>query len=265
MFYGLSTYIGYKHKKGLSEMKNKDLSTIRHNIMKRKQKKKRPSTIQASNTVMYKQKKDRPFSENNTPHVPQRSFQRRFLIKTFLATTLFFASTLLLTNQDGWLEKPHQFTKQLYTVEFPFATVNAWYQAKFGAPLALQQKQINEEEPLALPVSGEISQTFQENGEGVLISSAEEKEVVAIQSGTVLFAGKDRETGNTIILQHEDRSKSIYGNLSTLDVHSYQSIEANQAIGTFEPEAATDKMYFAIEKNQQFMDPIQVIKVDDQS
>ncbi|GAB2560589.1 M23 family metallopeptidase [Gracilibacillus alcaliphilus] len=247
-------------------MRNNDLAKIRDNILKRKQKKRQQRLSTPSKTPVYVQ----PVERWEDPDFPKKTssermpFHRRLLVKSFFAASLFFVSMLLLTTNNTWLEKPRQLVNQALTEEFPFATVHAWYQAKFGAPLAIQPEAETIQAPLALPVSGEISQTFEETGQGVLISPTEDTDVVAIESGTVLFAGNDRETGKTVIIQHPDRSKSIYGNLTNMDVHAYQSIQTNQKIGIYEPQHATDEMYFAIEKNHEYMDPIQVIHVDEQ-
>src|SRR5699024_6410930 len=109
------------------------------------------------------------------------------------------------------------------------------------------------------------TETFQENGKGVRIVSDQDTKVAVVKEGTVLFAGNKKDTGKTVIVQHVDQSKSIYGQLSNIEVHSYQSVQANQTIGTYKPESAEEAMYFAIEKNREYMDPIQVIKVDEQS
>ncbi|ENH97956.1 stage IV sporulation protein FA [Gracilibacillus halophilus YIM-C55.5] len=258
----------------------KNLSEIRNNIAKRKKQKHKFTTAKApkiphDDSLFHKVPVEDEERHGHVPTMP--SWQRRqqdtpllrsFLMKSIIATALFFGSVVTLSSNHQWLQQPKQWTSQALTEEFPFATVNAWYQAKFGAPFAVSSNQNvqNSDQVQALPVNGQIRQTFGENGRGVRISTQEESDVIAIKAGTVLFAGNDRETGKTVIVQHQDRSKSVYGHLTDIQVHSYQSIRANQTIGTFAPdEEAEETMYFAIEKNQQFIDPIRVMQVDDQS
>ncbi len=91
------------------------------------------------------------------------------------------------------------------------------------------------EEALAFPVSGSVSETFQANGTGVMLSPEGETNVSALQGGVVVFAGNDREMGKKVIVQHADNSKTIYGKLSSIDVHLYQFIDDGQSLGTFKP------------------------------
>ncbi|UOQ47301.1 M23 family metallopeptidase [Gracilibacillus caseinilyticus] len=259
-------------------MKNNDLSKIRQNINRRKESKKKISNAQGMPLKEFRylsqshmeDEERHGFSPSLSGYNRQTEaspFMKRFLIRSVIATVLFFMMVLSVGNESKWLEQPQSWINYAMNEEFPFATVNAWYQARFGAPFAMETDLGTEAtaELAALPVSGQVSQTFQENGEGILISSEEETEVVAVDAGTVLFAGNDRETGKTVIIQHADNSKSIYGHLTNINVHSYQSIQSNQKIGSYQPTGAQEAMYFAIEKDQQFLDPIKVIQVDEQS
>ncbi|SHN08750.1 M23 family metallopeptidase [Gracilibacillus kekensis] len=258
-------------------MKKNNLSQIRQNISRRKLSKKKISSTKLS------QMKNTSFFNRNSVEDEERhgfspsmnqyqggkdesTYLRPFLVKSVTATIIFFITMVSVSTDHKLLEQPKNWTNYAMTEEFPFATVNQWYQARFGAPFALEADLGSREDykPTALPVSGQISQTFQENGEGILISSNDETEVIAVDAGTVLFAGNHRETGKTVVIQHPDQSKSIYGNLTDLNVHSYQSIRANQQIGSYQPEETDVAMYFAIEKNNAFLDPIQVIQVDEQ-
>ncbi len=263
-------------KKEWMLMKKDNLSQIRQNITKRKQSKKKITSTRLSdfkrnsyvNQAHMEDEERHGYSpsfggyHNNS----DQAYLKPFLVKSIVAAIIFFITVFSTASNQQWLEQPRNWVNYAITEEFPFASVNAWYQARFGAPFAIEADLDKAEtaEPTALPVSGQVNQTFQENGEGILISSDEETEVIAVDEGTVLFAGNDRETGKTVIVQHADRSKSIYGNLTNIDVHSYQSIRANQKIGSYEPSEANTAMYFAIEKNREFLDPIRVMHVDEQ-
>src|SRR5690606_14987800 len=121
-----------------------------------------------------------------------------------------------------------------------------------------------DETPLALPVSGNVIETFQTNGKGITIAPTETTSVQALREGIVIFSGKKSETNKTIVIQHADKSTTTYGFLSSIDVHLYQIVDANQRIGEFNPTDANEVVYFSIEKNNEFVDPVQVIEVDDQ-
>jgi stage IV sporulation protein FA len=179
---------------------------------------------------------------------------------------LFFGVAILYRVDLNVMDKPKQWTASALTEEFPFATVNQWYQEKFGYPLALTPKPGNQEasEANALPVNGTVSESFQSNGQGIMITTDEKAKVSSMKGGTVIFAGNDPETKKTVIIQHADRSKSIYGHLSSIQVHQYQFVGDNEVIGGFVPSRENaQNVYFAIQKNNKFLDPIQVMKVDE--
>lgn len=255
--------------------KNNNLAKIRNNINQRKLQRKKGTVVKRDKTNPLAIRKMEVEDEERHGFYPTTSsysndsnntpFFRFFLLRSVIAATIFFLTALSMTADVKWLEKPKQWTSYALSEEFPFASVNAWYQAKFGAPLALENNLEEDSEELAvLPVYGQVNQSFRENGKGIRITADNETEVVAVKGGTVLFAGNDRETGKTVIIQHPDRTETIYGSLTSIDVHSYQSVKGNQKIGTYEPSEENESMYFAVKKNQQFLDPVQVIQVDEQ-
>lgn len=207
------------------------------------------------------------FAENNT--VQSKETGRKvsgIAIKGVLSVILFLGVSLLFQTEAEILSKPKDWTSNVLTEEFPFARVNMWYQDTFGAPMAVSSNESSENgntQQLAFPVSGNVSQSFQANGTGVMIKPDGTAKVSVLRDGVVIFAGNDPETGKTVIVQHADNSKTIYGHLSAIDVHLYQFVDGNQKLGMFKPTEQNKTVYFAIEKNDNFVDPVQVIKVDD--
>ncbi|WP_077621365.1 M23 family metallopeptidase [Sediminibacillus massiliensis] len=254
----------------------KDVSQVRKSIAKRKREK------SISSVTSFKQeapdfKNSFPQDEEKHGYLPfstenytdssdiKEKFTANLVMKSILAGILFFAIATIHRADMPWLIQPKQWTSQALTEEFPFASVNQWYQNKFGSPLAMTpDKEETEDQPAALPVNGTVSQSFQANGEGIRIAADEKSQVVAVEAGTVIFAGNDSETGKTVIVQHADKSKSIYGYLSSIDVYQYQFIDASTVLGEFDPSTGVSKdIYFGIQKNNQYLDPIQVIQVDE--
>lgn len=206
------------------------------------------------------------FNESLSPGKLQSKMVSGFILKGILSSILFLGTALLLQTENKLLEKPQLVANSLLTNEFPFAKVNQWYQQTLGTPLALTPKQNsdnNQNAALALPVSGNISESFQANGEGVLISPGETSSVSVLNEGVIIFAGNDQETDKTIIVQHANGSTSTYGFLSSINVHLYEFVNSNQVIGKFVPTEVSDSVYFAIQKNDKYVDPVQVIEVDD--
>src|SRR5690625_5228356 len=135
-----------------------------------------------------------------------------FVIKAILSVMLFLGVFLLFQTNNHLLTKPKSWTSYLLTEEFPFARVYQWYQQTFGTPLALgpeSQLVDGKAEPFALPVAGHITQTFEENGSGIMITPEEMEPVLAWLDGVVIFAGNDRDLEKTVIIQHSEDRKSV--------------------------------------------------------
>lgn len=206
------------------------------------------------------------YIEQITPE--KKSAKRKpsgLLIKGALSVALFISTHLLLSTSNDVLDKPKQWTSYLMEENFPFARVTHWYQTTFGTPLAFMPTSSSDisSNAMAMPVSGNVIETFQSNGQGIKIAADESSPVNAWHDGVVIFAGNDREMNKTVIIQHADNSKSTYGMLSSIDVHLYQYVKGNEQLGTFHPNEAHETIYFSIEKNNEFIDPVQVLEVND--
>lgn len=153
--------------------------------------------------------------------------------------------------------------------DFQFAAVSGWYEEQFGKPLALlpfsdgkkDEKNVEENSEYALPASAKILEDFNDNGQRITIETGKEASIEAMSEGLVRFAGKKDGFGNTVIIQHGDKSESWYGNLAEINVNLYQYIEKGTGIGTAGDTGDGEKgsFYFAIKKDDDFIDPIQVI------
>lgn len=189
------------------------------------------------------------------------------LLKAILAIALFVFCSFLFQSSSPQFDRVQQMMYSALQDEFPFASVNEWYVATFGQPLTFTPQGnvpvAETDDALTLPVMGHIVETFAVNGTGIMISPQAKTNVAALDRGVVIFAGNDRQTGKTVIIQHGDGSETTYGLLSTIDVHLYQIVQANQPIGTFQPTEENELVYFSIEKDEQYIDPSQVIPVGD--
>lgn len=209
-----------------------------------------------------------PTYQATSPNKEEDRLQNSFLLKAVLSLALFLVVAFFSKVHTDFLATPKKWTRYFLEEDFPFATVHQWYKESFGEPFVFTvrkdqwERDLNNEEDV-WPIMGNITESFQVNGAGIMISPEEPSSVYALDNGFVVFAGTDRELGQKIVIQHPDRSKTTYGLLSSMDVHLYQFIEKNQRIGTFDPTKENESVFFSIEKNRQYIDPIQVIKVDD--
>ncbi|UOQ93867.1 M23 family metallopeptidase [Halobacillus shinanisalinarum] len=191
-----------------------------------------------------------------------------FLGVQVLFSVLLFTGVVVSEKTDlAITEQPEAWVVSQLEEEFPFASVTAWYNERFGDPLQIvQQKEGGGTAQLALPVNGTVKEPFQNHGRGIIMTTDGGSEVKAVKPGTIIFAGNDEQTDKTIIVQHKDGTNTIYGFLSAIDVHLYQHIEAQEAIGQLNTaDGETKEFFFAVKKDEQYLDPVEVIKVDEGS
>lgn len=189
------------------------------------------------------------------------------MVKGILSLLLFVGSAFVLQAKNDLFTFPKNWTNYAMTEEFPFARVHNWYQESFGSPMVFSpdEEDGTKTDTPSMPVDGSVTETFQTNGNGIKIKPEEATEVTSLRDGIVVFAGNDSDTDDTVIVQHADGSQSTYGYLDDLDVHVYQSITAGEELGAFKPTDDRENIFFAIEEDNQYIDPVEVIKVDDAS
>jgi stage IV sporulation protein FA len=195
-----------------------------------------------------------------------------FLFKVLAAACLFLVMAILFRNETSTFDPARNFVKQSFDKDFQFATVSNWYEDKFGKPLALfpmpkdksNEENIENGQHYALPASGKILEDFEESGQRVMIETSKDAGVEAMSEGMVRFVGEKEGFGKTVVIQHADKSESWYGNLGDISVSLYDFIEKGTKVGTVTNGDSGEKgsFYFAIKKDENFIDPIQVIQFE---
>lgn len=191
-----------------------------------------------------------------------------FFLKLLAAICLFLLVAVIFKYPVQQLDGARTYVTKSMNQDFQFASVSSWYESTFGKPIAfLPQKEEAIEtvdEPYALPASAKITQTFETNGEGIIVETSKGSKVAAINEGRVMFAGMKEGIGKTIIIQHVDKSESWYGQLASFDVALYDSVKKGAQIGevTASENGATGTFYLAIKEKGVFVDPKQVISFE---
>ncbi|ARK31585.1 M23 family metallopeptidase [Halalkalibacter krulwichiae] len=198
-----------------------------------------------------------------------------FLFRVMAAVCLFLMTAILFQSQVPQAEGPRNLVKQVYEQELQFAAIADWYENQFGRPLALlpinqniAQGDPNEQVDVAyaLPVLGTISQDFEHDGRGILVETGMNAEVEAVKGGHVIAVtnNEDQSLGKTVTIEHYDGTESVYGMLDTIEVNKYDHIQAGHLIGTVSTNEEAEKgmFYFALKKDNQYINPTDVITFD---
>lgn len=209
--------------------------------------------------------------ENYPPKIHPLFRKDLFMLKILGAAILFLAVAIIVDHPSTKFAKVEDTLRQAMSQEFNFMVVSDWYEDKFGKPLAFLPEQkalVQDTEQLqqyTLSASGKVLEEFQKNGQRIAIETGSDTTVQSFNEGQITFIGEKDGFGKTVVIKHSDQSESWYGNLEEVDVKLYENIEKGTKVGSasrYEGDETLGLFYFAIKKNDDFIDPLQVIELE---
>ncbi|MBO9130502.1 M23 family metallopeptidase [Bacillus sp. 165] len=253
-------------------MDKQRIDDIRKRIAKRKEQQQRKAYTDIVTSPQYTEEfsidSESIFDEDNKETHPL--FKKEvFLFKLLCSVCLVLLVAILFKNTNEDFDKARSVVTNTMKKEFQFATVSDWYKQQFGEPLSFfpsekKEKSVTQKEEYAVPASGKVMQTFEANGQGVFVQTGLSAVVDAVNEGLVIFVGSKPDLGNTVVIQHADGTESWYGNLENMSVSVYEYVQKEQKLGTVanSNDGKSGKFYFALKKDEKFIDPIPVISFE---
>jgi murein hydrolase activator len=124
---------------------------------------------------------------------------------------------------------------------------------------------------LAWPARGTVRRPFQRRAagasppagvsNGIELAAAEGQPVRAVHDGTVAFADQFTGYGNLVIIEHGNRSYSLYGHLESLNVSRGEKVDAGTNVGTSgRNPSGNPALYFELRVDGAAVDPLQWLK-----
>lgn len=248
------------------------VNKIRKRIAKRRREKnrgvERPNEYMHDIPAFFSDEEQNIYEPKTTIHPLWR--KEVFMLKVLSSIALVLVVGVLFQSPSPAFDDARSIVKNAMGKEFQFAAVANWYEGQFGKPLVLfpdhskdQNMQLAKESEYALPVGAKISEDFSQDGRGVIIQTESAADVQAAADGVVIFSGKKEDIGQTVIIQHKDHSESWYGKMDQATVKPHEHVKGGQVIGTVSNEEGNyGEYYFAIKKEDVFIDPIQVMNLD---
>ncbi|MFE0503592.1 peptidoglycan DD-metalloendopeptidase family protein [Peribacillus butanolivorans] len=192
-----------------------------------------------------------------------------FFFKILASVCLFLIIAVMFKHPSTRLDSARSFVTENMKQEFQFASISNWYESAFGKPIAFLPTKSGKEtvdsgEGYAMPASGKITQTFETNGEGIILETSKGSKVESINEGVVIFAGEKEGIGKTVVIQHANKSESWYGQLEKIDVKLYEFVKKGNEVGqvTVSEDGSKGRFYLAIKENDAFIDPKKVISFE---
>ncbi|MDP5272733.1 M23 family metallopeptidase [Chengkuizengella axinellae] len=114
------------------------------------------------------------------------------------------------------------------------------------------------------PADGEIISTFDTTKSGVTIKTKKDEPIIALDTGRVVSVENTEFTGLTVVIQHENKLQSIYGYVTSTSIQENDWVEGGDQIGIVSELKNDDAgiLYFALRKDEQYIDPAEVIQFD---
>lgn len=209
------------------------------------------------------------WSEN--PDEPKKNRWLRTLKLQFAGALLLgviaVASVQLSTP---WQSQAKAFLTASLTENINLEPIAVWYRATFGGSPAFipiwesntpETKQVHAASKLSPPLAGTVVQSFAVSMSGIeLAPSGSDTIVRSAATGRVVKVDLDKDEHMTVTVQHADGYSTIYGHLATCEVKPDDWVEAGDELGLLSETADPDRtLYFAVTKNGQYVDPVDVM------
>ncbi len=115
---------------------------------------------------------------------------------------------------------------------------------------------------LPWPAEGVLTKRYGQQGRtGVELSLPEGEAVHAVHEGTVAYADQFSGYGNLVIVDHGDKSYSLYGHLDSLSVAKGERVDPSTTVGLAgRNPAGNPALYFELRVDGKPVDPLQWLK-----
>lgn len=221
-----------------------------------------------------------PFREQDSPAFTggkRSSFWRMFFIRLIISVLIFSSLWAINRYEPSWSGPVRLFVARSLTYEMDFGAAEDWYKRHFGGaptfiPIFRQSAEkgvkVDNAINFSVPLDGRIAGSFALSLKGVNIvpagDSSEGLQVKSVETGRVLSAGDDALTGKTVVIQHASGYVSIYGHLEQFFIEKGEWVENGELIGKLPAVAdqGVPALYFALKKDEQYIDPADVIPFD---
>ncbi|RXT14726.1 M23 family metallopeptidase [Ammoniphilus sp. CFH 90114] len=207
-----------------------------------------------------------------TKEEPVEPISSRFMMKAILSLFLLSFTFLIYKIDSPFTTPAKGFVDQVMTREYNFQGTMALLEKYVGTPSILPTidtpmqgspqpvwNQVRAPKKYVVPVSGKVAAPFYLDGKGIQIEAPGGSEIKAVDQGWVIFVGTKEGLGQTVIVRHENQLLSSYSSVDEIQVKEQDWVQPGQVIGKTK-EGQT--VYFSMQMNEQFMDPVSVITFD---
>jgi stage IV sporulation protein FA len=191
-----------------------------------------------------------------------------WVIKILVTLILVVGVYMVMNSDHDGLAQSQAFIQEVLHKEFNVAGVVSWYEDKTEGGMSFLPQLINrpkvDRESYGVPVNGgKVVSEFGRDQQGILVGTSSSLPIEVIKEGWVKSVEMDPHLGQIIVIDHGGQEESWYGQIQDVQVYEYDWVEQGQIIGyTGISNNGQGIFYFALKKNDSFVDPVDVITFD---
>jgi stage IV sporulation protein FA len=218
------------------------------------------------------------YSELFTSNEPQESSDNTsgvysLLLRVVSSLLLVAGVYMVMKSEHPQFASSKVFISEVMQREYNVKGVMNWYEQTVGnqpsfLPTIIRQKDLDgpkKAEDYVVPVSGgNVVSTFGQDQQGIMVGTKTTLPIEVVKEGRVVFVGQKEGLGHTVVIDHGHGEESWYGQLQNQQVQLYEWVQQGDVIGSTSVTADNGKgiFYFAIRKNSNFVNPLDVIPFD---
>ncbi|GAA0355069.1 peptidoglycan DD-metalloendopeptidase family protein [Caldalkalibacillus horti] len=192
-----------------------------------------------------------------------------WIYKLMITLVIIGGTYFIMSSTSPELANSQDFIQDVFHREFNVEGVMAWYENRTGETLSFLPKLINrtnsDEQGYGVPVSGgHVVSGFGQDQQGIIVGTHTELPIEVIKEGYVTSVQDIQGIGATVVIDHGDGEESWYGQLQNIQVQPNDWLEQGHIIGytRISEENGQGVFYFALRKDREFVDPVEVIPFD---
>ncbi|MBD2861005.1 peptidoglycan DD-metalloendopeptidase family protein [Paenibacillus oceani] len=201
---------------------------------------------------------------------------RQIWVKLGLSAVVFAGVWGLFQLDHPMAQRGQAWVRTALTVDYDFTAVAAWYERSFGGVPAwlpsIREKDAPEAQKAStsslgriyVPVTGKIVSRSGDGDLGITLRTEPLAAVIAIDTGRVVSVTSGTDKGTVVVVQHADGLQSTYAWLQSTTLQKNDWVNGGETIGSVTTDAAggAGKLYVVVKKDNQYVNPTEVIPFD---
>lgn len=201
---------------------------------------------------------------------------RQVWVKFGLSAVLFAGVWGLFQLDHPMAKRGQTWVRTALTADYDFSAVAVWYERSFGGlPAwlpAIRDKTAPEAQKAStslmgqiyVPVAGKIVSQNSEGDLGISLRTEPAAAVTAIDTGRVVSVSNGTDQGTVVVIQHAGGLQSTYKWLQSTTLQKNDWVKGGETIGNVTTDAAggAGKLYVVVKKDNQYVNPTEVIPFD---